>query len=706
VRFTIFQKGLILVSVPFLFQLGLIGLVALMQRWNSEAEQWSVHSKEVLNQTETVLTSLVDAETGSRGFILTGEPVFTEPYDKAARDVPSALGRLRKLTSDNPDQQAKAQRIETEAVHLMAWHEENHRQVRAGAREKAATAANMLAGKKQMDAIRQDIDVFLEKEQRLDQARGKDLARGKNWLSALLVAGALVSLSTTVFLAFVFNRAINRRLATLAENAQRLRQGKELAQRLIGKDEITHLDHAFHDMAGEMARSARALRDQSSLLQSILDNMGDGVVVADQSGKFLIFNPAAERILGVGAVDTKPDAWTEQYGVYLPDQTTPYPSSELPLTRAMQGIDVHAAEMFIRHAKLPEGAWVSATARPLLDADRIRRGGIVVVRDVNDVKRREEEIRKLNEELEQRVEERTADLAEANRDLTQKNQENEMFVYSVSHDLRSPLVNLQGFSEELGLVCQDLRALLANSEVPPAVRDRGLALLDGDVMDSLRFIQSGVLRLSGIIDALLRLSRAGRVEYQWQSVELNAVVARVVESLRGTIAQRGATINVADLPPVWGDPTAVEQIFANLIANALNYLDPRRPGVITVGSDNSATPDEPKGLLPLQTFFVKDNGLGISEAYRSKIFQAFQRLRPDMAKGEGIGLVLVRRMVERHGGRIWLESAEGAGTTFFVSMPVPVVNGSARHPQQNGICVQESELQNGQPTACDSFSGG
>jgi signal transduction histidine kinase len=214
------------------------------------------------------------------------------------------------------------------------------------------------------------------------------------------------------------------------------------------------------------------------------------------------------------------------------------------------------------------------------------------------------------------------------------------------------------------------------------------------------------MRLSGIIDALLRLSRAGRVEYQWQSVELNAVVARVVESLRGTIAQRGATINVADLPPVWGDPTAVEQIFANLIANALNYLDPRRPGVITVGSDNSATPDEPKGLLPLQTFFVKDNGLGISEAYRSKIFQAFQRLRPDMAKGEGIGLVLVRRMVERHGGRIWLESAEGKGSTFFVNLPVAVVNGSAKHGEQHGICTLESEEQNGgHPTACDSVSG-
>lgn len=705
-RLTIFKKGLILVAAPLLFQLALIGLVALMQRWNTEAENWSLHSKEVLNQTQIVLTKLIDAEMGSRGFILTGEAIFTEPYDRAVRDVPPALEQLETLTRDNPGQQAGVFLIAAKARRLLTWNEENHRRVRAGDREKVATGAITLLGKEQMDAIRQDIDAFLEEEQRLEQTREKDWARAKNRLNALLAAGTSVSLLGTLLLAFAFNRGISHRLATLAENAQRLKQGKELAQPLTGSDEITHLDHAFHDMAAELMRSARALREQSSLLQSILDNMGDGVVVADQNGKFLIFNPAAERILGVGATNGTPDALTEKYGVYLPDQTTPYPPNELPLMRAMHGIDVDDAEMFIRHSKMPEGTWVSATARPLLDADRIRRGGIVVVRDVNDVRRREEEIRKLNEELEQRVEERTGDLAEANRDLRQKNQENEMFVYSVSHDLRSPLVNLQGFSEELGLVCQDLRALLANGEVPPAVRDRGLTLLNGDMADSMRFIQSGVMRLSGIIDALLRLSRAGRVEYQWQRVEVKGVVARVIEALGGTIAQRGATVNVADLLPVWGDPTALEQIFANLINNALNYLDPRRPGVITVGTDNSVTADEPERSILLNTFFVRDNGLGIPEAFKAKLFQAFQRLHPLVAKGEGIGLVMVRRMVERHGGRIWLESAEGGGTTFFVTLPVPFVNGNANHCQQNAICAQESEQQNGQPTACHSVSGG
>src|ERR1700682_2210431 len=103
---TIFKKGLILVAVPLLFQLALIGLIGLMQSWNTEAENWSLHSKEVLNQTQIVLTRLVDAETGSRGFILTGEDRFNERYYLAVRDMPPALDQLETLTRDNPAQQA------------------------------------------------------------------------------------------------------------------------------------------------------------------------------------------------------------------------------------------------------------------------------------------------------------------------------------------------------------------------------------------------------------------------------------------------------------------------------------------------------------------------------------------------------------------------------------------------------------------------
>ena len=256
--------------------------------------------------------------------------------------------------------------------------------------------------------------------------------------------------------------------------------------------------------------------------------------------------------------------------------------------------------------------------------------------------------------------------------LGQQKQENEMFVYSVSHDLRSPLVNLQGFSEELSLSCGDLRELFRRDDVPEPVRRRGMQLMDRDIEESIRFIQAAVGRLARIIDALLRLSRAGRVEYQWQEVDLSATVGKIVAALHDTITAKGAQVAVGALPPAWGDPTALEQVFANLIGNAVQYLDPDRPGRIEI---EGAEP-EGAGLPPgLRVYRVRDNGLGIPEAYHQRMFTAFSRFHAGAAQGEGIGLALVRRMVERHGGRIWLESSPGAGTTFFVALPTAPGNG-------------------------------
>lgn len=262
------------------------------------------------------------------------------------------------------------------------------------------------------------------------------------------------------------------------------------------------------------------------------------------------------------------------------------------------------------------------------------------------------------------LERRANELTRANRDLEQKNQEIEMFVYSVSHDLRSPLVNLQGFSRELALTRDDLRKLLQN-ELSPADRQRVMAIADRDMAESIHFIQTAVTRLSSIIDALLRLSRAGRVEYHPKMVEMKPVVNRIVEAMSGTIAKRAADVVVGDLPPVWADPTATEQIFANLIGNAVNYLDPTRPGKVEIGT----VAREVEGVEKPQVYFVKDNGLGIAESYLPKVFAIFQRLHGDVATGEGVGLALVKRVVERHGGKVWVESQKGVGSTFFVAFP-------------------------------------
>jgi signal transduction histidine kinase len=277
----------------------------------------------------------------------------------------------------------------------------------------------------------------------------------------------------------------------------------------------------------------------------------------------------------------------------------------------------------------------------------------------------------------QELEARAADLARVNHELSQTMRDNEMFVYSVSHDLRSPLVNLQGFSKELARGCDDLRAAVTAPGVPPAVHAQTTAILDRDFSESIRFIRKAVERSAGIIDSLLQLARAGRVEYRQQDVDLSQVVSTVLDAMRTTITERGARLRVGVLDTVHGDPTAIEQIVANLIHNAVSYLDPGRPGLVEVEMVDRVPPaaagpaHEAWEGGPFRLFAVRDNGTGIPAQHLPKIFVAFQRLDPAKAAGEGIGLALVRRMVDRHRGGIWVESTVGVGSSFYVALPAP-----------------------------------
>jgi signal transduction histidine kinase len=364
-------------------------------------------------------------------------------------------------------------------------------------------------------------------------------------------------------------------------------------------------------------------------------------------------NPEASRLLGVSLDEAAGQTVAAVFPAIPDEQLRRYE------TVAATGVADDLGEFRYGDERVAD-RWWSVQAFPLPD-----RCVGVAFRDVSVRKQAEAEVARLNVELEDRVRIRTAELAEVNQDLVQKNAENEMFVYSVSHDLRSPLVNLQGFSKELDKAGRTLGTLFEEPEVPEPIRDRGRELLAGKFAKSVGFIQTAVLRLSGIIDALLRLSRAGRVEYRWEVVDVSHVVGRVVTAMHATVVEKGAIVNANGLPPAWGDQSAVEQIFANLIGNALAYLDPSRPGRIEVGY-LPAGPDE-----KAQTYFVRDNGLGIPETHQAKIFQVFQRAHPSVAKGEGLGLAIVSRVAERHRGRTWVESRAGEGSTFFVSLPVP-----------------------------------
>jgi hypothetical protein len=247
-------------------------------------------------------------------------------------------------------------------------------------------------------------------------------------------------------------------------------------------------------------------------------------------------------------------------------------------------------------------------------------------------------IQRLNEELEQRVRERTRELEVANQELAVANQDLESFSFSVSHDLRAPLRMAREFC---GIFLEDYGATV------PA---EGLALLG-------RVQESGA-RMSQLIEDLLAFSRFSRQPLQMTPVDLGSLARRLVEELRPK--DRAVDVHVGAVPDCSGDASLLEQVLANLLSNAFKFTRRQELPRVEIGSSRQG---------PELVYYVRDNGAGFDMKRADKLFGVFQRLHPaSQFEGTGVGLSIVQRIVQRHGGRIWADSAPGAGATFYFTL--------------------------------------
>ena len=301
--------------------------------------------------------------------------------------------------------------------------------------------------------------------------------------------------------------------------------------------------------------------------------------------------------------------------------------------------------------------WVDTTIVPFLNQENKPFQYVVIRSDITERKQQEEilarqaeelsaqtaelvrsqrEIRSLYEDLERRVVQRTADLEAANKEL-------EAFTYSVSHDLRAPLRHITGFS---GILLEDFAAQLD----PPA-------------QEYLRRIQEGTRRMGQLVDELLTLARVGRQALVVQVTGLDSVVREVISILAPEYEGREVEWKIGDLPFVECDRTLIQQVFQNLISNALKYSRPRDHAVIEIGQvefDNQ------------RAIFVRDNGVGFNMKYSDKLFGVFQRLhRSEDFEGTGVGLATVARIVQKHGGRVWADAQLDCGATFYFTLETP-----------------------------------
>ena len=403
--------------------------------------------------------------------------------------------------------------------------------------------------------------------------------------------------------------------------------------------------------AGARGATDTALPEASAFHLLVDSTIDYAIFMLDPSGIVATWNPGAQRIKGYAADEIVGKHFSTFYTEDA--KARRWPDYELKEAARLGRFEDEGW----RVRKDGSRFWANVVITALRGADGELRGFGKVTRDISERKYQQERIENLTRELQNRV----TELAASNRELMQKTSENESFVYSVSHDLRAPLVNLQGFSHELTLTQEELTSLLSDERIPSDLRARALALLSGEMTESIDFSRNSVQHLGNIVDGLLRLSRVGRVEYQMEPVKVQTVLSEILASMHPMIAAAGARVHVASLPTVRGDRNAIGQVFANIVGNAVKSLDPERPGLIEI----SASTEEPP------VFAIRDNGVGIPEEYRRKIFQIFQHVHPQ-AKGEGMGLAIVRRIVERHGGRIWFESAPDVGTAFFFTLsPAP-----------------------------------
>jgi PAS domain S-box-containing protein len=407
--------------------------------------------------------------------------------------------------------------------------------------------------------------------------------------------------------------------------------------RVIGASKIARniTDRVEHEQA--LAQSRERLRQALQYQEAIVGNMGEGLYTVNRQGHLVSMNQAAEKLFG----------WTKEELLgrkmhdvvhYKHPDGRPFPAEQCGVVQVFRtGTTLlHQEDMFIRK----DGGFFNVvySAAPMRSADDVT-GLVVVFHDVTAQKRAEQALRDRDRALTAANEElrhQKTGLAEANREL-------QSFSYSVSHDLRAPLRTIDAY---VRIVEEDHRADLSD-----------------EVQRCLGIVKKAVGQAGELIDDLLEFSRLGRIGMDLRPTKMTELARETADELALTQSQHDIDLTIGDLPPCQGDWRLLKLVWANLLSNAFKFTRGRPLRQIEVGW----LPDDQGADACV--YYIKDNGVGFDMKYVHKLFGVFQRLHlKDEFEGTGVGLAIVQRIVQRHGGRVWAEGKLDGGATFYFSV--------------------------------------
>jgi PAS domain S-box-containing protein len=589
---------------------GVASLYALRQSANAATAVQ--HSELVRVQLERILTTIVNAETGQRGYLITQDSSYLRPYTSARTDMEHEIAALRELTADNPIQQRRIDSLALTADAKLVTMDETVALTQAGQRDSALTIIRDGHGASLTGRARRLINTMEATEAALLASHTRTYDSRKRAVILVTIVGSLLG-ATLSILTMLWLRSGIQQLEqakdTIEEQsdelADELKKSQTLAEKLAGSND-------------ELQRANVAAESARTRFEQLLESTDEGVYGMDDAGLCTFVNESGARSMGYEREELLGRNMHDVLHHHRADGT-PYAETDCPIYESLREARTVRVSDEVFWTREGRAVPVEYTSSPIVSDGRTV-GAVIAFNDITDRKQAERERERL-----------IGALARSNRELDQ-------FAYVASHDLKAPLRGIANLSQWIE---EDL-----GSDIAP------------DVTEKMVLVRGRVQRLEALIDGILQYSRAGRVRSALETVDVGELVTEVVELLA---PPPEVAVTVApDMPTITTERTPLQQVFMNLISNAIKYN--KRPGATIHISVRDAG--------RMYAFSIADNGPGIEPQYHERIFGIFQTLESrDRVEGTGIGLSVVKKTVELHGGSVHVDSALGEGATFTFEWP-------------------------------------